>query len=148
MSKKYNRINTIIAIIASSPAYSGSNVNKIKRELHQIENVNIVSPSQRKNLLKILHATRSLDTCLKNFVSFHRISSSSYSIGKHLSHLSRHSSTAIGRISLSEKAHYQRSIVDIRNLHMHQADSYPSSDRDVNTIISEIQSLMSRVSSL
>lgn len=148
MSTQKDRINTIVALINSCPAYSGTVTNKIKREFHQVTDVDTVTPPQRKNILKILHATRALDTSLKTFLDHHGIANGSYSIGQHLHQLNGHTKATLGKISNSERAKYQRTVVVIRNTHLHQADSYPQNDGAVYQVIAEMQALMTRVTSL
>ena len=148
MSTQKDRVNTIIALLNSNAAFSGSITNKLKREFHQVIDVDSITPPARKNILKILHATRALDTSLKTFLDHHGIRNGGHSIGSYLHQLSGHGSQAIGKISPSERAKYQRTIVDVRNTHLHQADSYPQNDSSVYQVISEMQSLMTRVTSL
>jgi hypothetical protein len=148
MSNQKDRVNTIVALINSCPAFGGSMTNKIKREFHQVVDVEKVSPTHRKNILKVLHSTRALDTALKTFLDYHAISNGSYSIGSHLYQLNRHTKRFLGKISDSERVKFQRTIVDIRNTYLHQADSYPRNDSEVLAVISEMHSLMTRITAL
>lgn len=142
-----NRINTIIALINSS-SINSIQKNNVKIEYRQVVNVNKVAPPQRKNILRILHSTRALDTTLKAYLDFYGIRGGNHSIGQYLNTLAKHSDNRIGKLSDSEKRKYQREIVDHRNKHLHTANSYPTNDSEVSNIISEMQALVSRVVSL
>lgn len=148
MATQQDRINTIIAIINSTPSLTTPNINKLKTEFRQVIDVERITPQRRKNILKILHSTRALDSTLKAILDHHRIRNGKHSIGQYIVQFTNHRSAALGNISVSERAKYQREIADIRNTHLHNADSYPRNDREVYQLISEMQSLITRVTSL
>ncbi|MGN6293916.1 MAG: hypothetical protein ACTHMV_14315 [Chitinophagaceae bacterium] len=148
MSTQKNRIDTIIAIINSNVALSSGNINKLKGEFRQVLEVDVISPARRKNLLKVLHSTRALDSTLRAVLDHHGIRNSSHSIGKYLTQLATHNSSSLGRLTQSERHKYQNTVANIRNLHLHSADSYPKNDSEVNDLISEMQALMTRVAGL
>ena len=148
MATQQDRINTIIAIINSNGALTSANVNKLKTEFKQVIEVDVINPSKRKNILKILHSTRALDSTLKSILDHHHIRNGKHSIGQYITQLTIHTNTSLGTLSQSERAKYQRSIADVRNTHLHTADSYPRNDSDVYELISEMQSLITRVTSL
>lgn len=148
MSTQQNRINTIIALINSHSAFGTNVMNKLKREFGQAIAVDIVSPPQRRNLLKILHSTRALDTSLKTFLDHYNIRNGKHSIGQFLIQLETHTNAGIGNLTSSEKSKYQRTIANVRNDHLHNADSYPRNDSAVYQVISEMQALITRVTTL
>lgn len=148
MNTQRQRIQTIIALVNSHDAYGGSVLNKLKREFHQVTAVDTISPPNRRNLLKVLHATRALDTSLKTLLSHHHVLGSATTIGQYLVRFRDHTSASIGTIAGSERSRYQRSIATIRNRHLHDADSYPQNESAVNQLISEMQALVSRVVNL
>lgn len=148
MPTQKNRIDTIIAIINSNTALTSVNINKLKTEFKQVIAVDVISPDKRKNILKILHSTRALDSTLKSILDHHHIRNGKHSIGQYITQLTIHNSTSLGKLSQSERSKFQTSIADVRNTHLHTADSYPQNDREVNELISEMQSLITRVASL
>lgn len=148
MPSQQDRINTIVALINSCPSLSSANINKLKTEFRQVIDVDSVTPIRRRHILKILHSTRALDSTLKGVLDHHSIRNGKHSIGQYIMQLANHSSSALGRLSPSERSKYQREIADIRNKHLHTADSYPSNDDEVNNLISEMHALMTRVTSL
>lgn len=148
MIKESNRIHTIIALLTASGVAAARDLNAIKTELQDLLAANRVSPQKRKFILKVLHTTRSVDSMLKAFVVHHHIVGTKHSIGGYLHQLERHTNASLHKLSASERAYYQHKIGDIRNEHMHNANHYPSSERDVNALINEMHVLMARVFAL
>ena len=62
MATHKNRIDTIISLINSCPAMNRPSLAKIKAEFRQVLEADDVSPIRRRNILKILHSTRALDS--------------------------------------------------------------------------------------
>jgi hypothetical protein len=143
-----DRINTIIAIVNSSPSLTNANVNKIKTEFKQVLDVDTITPSKRKHILKILHSTRALDSTLKAILDHYSIRNGKHSIGQYITQFTVHTLPTLGKLSTSERSKYQKKIADIRNTHLHNADSYPRNDSEVFQLISEMQTLITRVTSL
>jgi len=143
-----DRMNTIIAIINSNTSISNSKVNKLKVEFKQVINVDSVTPQKRKNILKILHATRGLDSTMREILDHFSIRNGKHSIGQFLHQFTHHNNTSLGKLSTSEKAKYQREIADVRNTHLHTADSYPRNDSEVYKLLSEMEALITRIASL
>ena len=52
MPTQQDRINTIIAIVNSSPSLTNANVNKLKTEFKQVMDVDTITPPKRKHILK------------------------------------------------------------------------------------------------
>ena len=148
MATHKNRIDTNISLINSCPAMNRPSLAKIKAEFRQVLEADDVSPIRRRNILKILHSTRALDSSLSTFLSSHGLLGLSHSMGSYLHQLKRHHNPSISNISESERSKYQLSIVKVRNKHMHEADQYPRNDREVNELLSEMQALIARVVSL
>jgi hypothetical protein len=148
MANQQDRIDTIVALINCNTAISPTKFNKLRIELKQVIEVDIINPPKRRNILKILHSTRALDSTLKAILDYYRIRNGNHSLGQYITQLANHRSPALGNISRSERDKYQRSIANVRNTHLHEADSYPKNDKEVNQLISEMQALLTRVSSL
>lgn len=71
-----------------------------------------------------------------------------HSLGEYLKQFVNHNHFRFGNTSENERTGYQRSIVDIRNVHLHTADSYPNNSNEVSGVISEMHALICRVTSL
>lgn len=148
MATQEDRINTIVSIIRSTPSLSYININKLKSEFKQVVEVDKITPSNRRNILKILHSTRALDSTLKAILKYYGILNNKHSIGQYLVQFTSHNCSGLGKLSLSERAKYQKEIADVRNIHLHNANSYPKNDRKVYQLISEMEALIARVTSL
>jgi hypothetical protein len=145
MLSEANRIKTLIALFNGSGIATGQPANKIIAELNAILLANRVAPLKRKFILKVLHTTRSVDSLLKAFVTQHAITGGAYSIGTYIKRLEINNNPGLNKFSQNERRRYQERIADIRNDHMHNADSYPRDERAVNELIGEMHSLMARV---
>lgn len=143
-----DRINTIIAIINSCPSLTNANVNKLRTEFKQVIDVDIITPPRRRQLLKILHSTRALDSTLRAILDHYHIRNGKHSIGQYIDQFTNHTLATIGRLTPSERIKYHREIANIRNTHLHNADSYPRNDSEVYRLISEMHALITRVTSL
>lgn len=148
MPKQENRINTIIAILNSSPSLTNANLNKLKLEFKQVVEVDSITPPKRKNILKILHSTRALDSTLKSILDYYYIRGNNHSLGNYIYQFAGHRHPVLGKISASERDKYIREISNVRNNHLHNADSYPRNESEVFQLISEMQALITRVTSL
>lgn len=148
MPTPQDRINTMIALVNSCPSLGSRSKNDIKIEFNQVIDVNAIPPPPRKNILKVLHSTRALDTTLRSFLDHHGILGRSHSIGQYLFQLTNHRLRTVVNLSTAERAKYQNEIVNLRNKHLHTANSYPRNDREVYQLIAEMEALVTRVISL
>jgi hypothetical protein len=122
----------------------------IKGELNQIFNVENISNNNRKRILKILYSTRALDTTLRVFLDQHGIrNSGDFALGDYLKRLVNHVHTGgLQRLNESSRTKYQEKIVDKRNVYLHNAGRYPTTENEVNTILSEIDSCIIEIMNL
>lgn len=141
-------VQTMIALLHSNTAITGAEFNRIRAEFNQMKNVVNVSPIQRRRLLKVLHASRALDTTLKSILTFFSLRSNQYSLGQYIDQFASHNDTRLVKLSHQERIRYKRNIADVRNLHLHNADSYPRNDSDIDNLIFEMHSLLSRILAL
>lgn len=147
MSTQRNRINTIVAIMNSNPAISRANFVTLKAEFEQVIQVDTIAPMTRKNLFKVLHTTRALDSTLQCIVGHYGLGTI-HSLGPLIDRFCNHTHPTLGKMFQSECNRYKRSIADMRNQHLHTAGSYPRTEGEVTNLISEMQSLISRALSL
>jgi hypothetical protein len=147
MANQQDRINTIVALLNSNSAITHANFRTLKAEFEQVLEVNSISPMTRRNLMKVLHSTRGLDTTLKNIVSHYHLGVV-HSLGPLIDKFYNHSHSTFGKMFQIECNRYKRSIADIRNTHLHSAGSYPRTEGDVSNLISEMEALLTRVLSL
>ncbi len=151
-TKRTKRIDTMVALLRGS--IIGKNVpseySSIIGEFNELERVNNVKPRNRKNILKILHSTRALDTTLRTFLDMHGIRNpkEDFSLGIFIKKLSNHDKESLSKLNESSRKKYQKEIVDKRNAYMHKAGKYPIDDNEVNEILSEIESCVIEVLNL
>src|SRR5262249_44062212 len=98
-----------------------------------------VTNLRRRYILQIIHSTRALDSALKIFTAYHgRVQG--HSLGKYLGWLVGHASaTLINHLSTADRHRFRVSIVDRRNMYMHEAGSYPVNDNEITTLLTEMQ---------
>jgi hypothetical protein len=98
-------------------------------------------------LLQVLHSTRALDSTLAVFTSYYAISVPRPSLGGYLRELTRHHVPGLGLLRESDRAQYKRTIVDKRNLYMHEAGTFPSRG-EISFLLSEMHACLARVLAL
>lgn len=145
--KSKKRVQTI-KILVSSSVPMNRDKNDINKDLEEIININTMRPLKRRHLIAIFFSSRAIDTALKCFLDYHSIRGNHYSIGEYISKLCNHSNSNINRIGADEKEKYKRTIANVRNRFLHKANIYPSGNHEVNTLLSEIDSLLSRMANL
>jgi hypothetical protein len=147
MPSQKDRINTIIALLRPNAAITSSSFNMLKAEFSQIYLVDSISPMTRRNLMKVLHSTRALDTTLKTIITYYNLGAAN-SLGPLIDKFRNHNNPNLGQMSRRECEFYKRSIADIRNKHLHKAGSYPRNEGEVSNLLSEMEALVARVSNL
>ncbi|TBW25634.1 hypothetical protein [Gramella sp. KN1008] len=137
------RIDTISLLIQSNNSFSPNQI-AIEQDLKVVPSLTSMKPLKRRNLIQIFFSSRAIDTSLKTFLDRHGLrGSTEYSIGKYLDKLHSHNRTQLGNLSRSERDQYKRSIANVRNGYLHQANTYPNGNQDVNLLLSEIETLLS-----
>jgi hypothetical protein len=145
------RRETMIALLSGSIIGSTPSVEYaiIIGEFQETDRASSIEPNNRKNILKILHSTRALDTTLKCFLELHGIrDSSDFALGAYLTRLTNHRCGSLSKLNESSRRKYQENIVDKRNVYMHKAGKYPNTENEVNEILSDIESCVVEVLSL
>jgi hypothetical protein len=137
------RVLTLRAIAQSARARTGSSVfNQIDRELLELAAVVRVSPEKRKNLLQLLHAVRALETALKEIVRIHRIQPA-HSLGRIFRQLEQIPRGQPGYLSVANARRFNQTIRVARNRFAHEADAFPRSAREAESLLSEIEACFS-----
>ena len=158
MSLHKARIGTIQALIATmSPLATHPRQAQMQQEFGEVYKVRKVRMKTRRRLLEVLHSTRALDTALKALVAakgclprptYRGPARAPRSLGGYLTALEQHSIAGLNRLTAAEKWHYQTSIVDVRNLYMHEAGAFPANDADIQVLVSEMHACLAAVSRL
>lgn len=141
-------VETIISIVVSHPISATANIAALEAEYRQVIDVAILTPPQRKHILQILHSTRALDSTLRAILDHYSIRGDADALGKYLYKFRDHRNRHISNICDATRMHYQTTIVQIRNLHLHNAGSYPNNDLDVYALIGEMNALLALIATL
>lgn len=142
------QIETLIQILDSTSISQDPNYNKIKSEINEVFSDNKVIKQSKRNLLKITHTTRALDTSMVCFLGYHQILNGEISLGQYLFKLRDHNNKKIDNITEPERNFYQKNIVDLRNSYMHSAGKICTNDQEVNELLNNMQNLLTRVAGL
>lgn len=147
MSTRTSRTTAMKAIIAGSvvPAHDSG---VIQREFDEVERVRRIRVLKRRHLLQVLHSTRALDSFLSAFALYHGCRGRSKSLGGYLNALERHRSSNISQLPSGTASYYQGTIVNKRNLYMHEAGAFPASSTEINTLLSEMHNLIVTIAGL
>ncbi len=148
MNIQRNRIETIITLLMSCSSISQNSKTRIRAEFHKALDVNRVEPTLRRNILKIFHSSRALESSLKAFLDHHGVRGNAHSIGQYIDALQLRVITGHTNITQAERYNYKRSIANVRNAYFHNADTFPHNENEVTTLISEMHALISRVMTL
>ncbi|HEX8360453.1 MAG TPA: hypothetical protein VF613_10110 [Longimicrobium sp.] len=122
--------------------------NQILGEMNEVNRVRGVTPGQRMRLLQVLHATRALDSTLAAFIAQRPVPVGAkvpHSLGQYIHLLENHTDVTIGRLPAGSKGRYQTTIANPRNRFMHEAGAYPAHDRDIRSLLGEMQACITAV---
>lgn len=148
MSDHKKRIETLKVLIAGSVISNDPGYTHILGELNEVKNVKKVKDKNRYRLLQVLHSTRALDSTLKAYVTYHRYPTNMHSLGGYLTTLTQNNVIGRNQLPSNARIRFQQSIVDVRNLYMHKAGTYPSRDEDIRALLSEMHDCLIKVISL
>jgi hypothetical protein len=154
MSGHKARIRTIQVLLAGSAPISTSPVGAmVQSEFGEVHAVRKVRMSSRRRLLEVLHSSRALDTALKAFVSHHRcsgpkIKKAPTGLGSCLFILSNHATPGLGNLTATQRALFQSNIVGKRNLYLHEAGAFPSTDSEVNVLLADMDVCLATIVAL
>jgi hypothetical protein len=137
------RVLTLRAIAQSAGTRTGSNAfNQIDQELQELGAVNRVSPERRKNLLQLLHAIRALETALKEVVRSYGIQPA-YSLKPVFRQLEQIAPGQPGYLNSANARRFNQTIRIARNRFAHEANAFPRTAREAESLLSEIEACFS-----
>lgn len=133
------RVQTLRAISQGARARTGSNVFvHIDHELAELASVAHVSPEKRRNLLQLLHAVRALETAIKEIIRSYGIQPA-YSLGPVFKQLTQIPYGTPGYLSSASARRFNQTVRTARNRFAHEANAFPRSARETESILSEIE---------
>jgi len=140
MSASKKRVETIRAVVQSVQLESSTaTLVAVDHELQEAGNVHRITPERRRLLLEVFHLLRALETAMKDILAANQVPAE-HSLGNLLKQLSRLPPTSRGHLPMRYKHLFHNGIRVHRNLLMHQANAYPTSARQAQTILGEIES--------
>lgn len=129
---------------ASAAYYTEPRCKEVESELEELGNCTRTQPLKRQRLLQVIHAGRSIDTCLSIILAANGVSAG-HGIGGKLNQLkSLHPSTR-GYLDHATATAFRISIADKRNRYAHNAGAFPTSTNEVDTFVSEVHACLSMV---
>jgi hypothetical protein len=133
------RVLTLRAISQGARARTGSDVfNHIDHELQELAAVARVQPERRKNLLQLLHATRALETALKEVIRSHGIQPAP-SLAPIFRQLTQIAYGHPGYLTAANARRFNQTVRIARNRFAHEANAFPRSAREAESVLSEIE---------
>ena len=151
MSSHKARIEAVRVLVeASAVKNDAMRCSLIAGELNQVRLTQKVSDKRRRWLLQVLHSTRALDTTLATYVVQRPIISppgdrAPRGLGEYLDLLKKHRTPGLAKLSGTAAKGYKRRIADPRNDYMHKAGAFPSSEKEVRDLLSEMESCLTEV---
>lgn len=137
------RVLTLRAIAQGARARTGSSVfAHIDYELQELAVVMRVQPERRKHLLQLLHAVRALETALKEVVRSHGIQPGN-SLGRIFRQLEQIPLGQPGYLNSTNARRFNQTIRIARNKFAHEANAFPRSSRETESVLSEIEACFS-----
>ena len=111
----------------------------------------LAAPIGRRQLLKVIRSLQS-STRMSAFVGHHGArkggAAPPKTLGAYLIALEQHSVVGLGALTAAQRAHFYLRIVKVRNTYMHEAGAVPSTDVDVQSLLSEMHACLTVVSRL
>lgn len=144
MSARKSRHMLMQALIRGSVLYgTRPKLRDVDAELAELGRCVRLKPIHRQRLLQIFHASRALDTCLAEFLWSNGVTPQ-HGIGKMLNQLKAQQPPLKGFNNATASA-FRSSIADKRNRYAHNAGNFPSSTREVDSLVSEVHSCMTQI---
>jgi hypothetical protein len=137
------RVLTLRVLTQSARARTASNVfNQVDQELQELGAVIRVHPEKRKNLLQLLHAVRALETALKEMIRSRGIQPAP-SLSPVFRQLQQIPLGQPGYLSSANARRFNQTIRVARNRFAHEANAFPRSAREAESLLSEIEACFS-----
>jgi hypothetical protein len=144
MSAAKDRISALRALVAGAQSRTEvHNFNDVDQELQEVGWSNNASPERRKHLLQVFHGMRALESALKEVVRSYDVSPKN-SLGDLLRQLNKDfPPNHPAHLDTGSMKRFWRSIRHDRNRLMHQANKFPRSSREADSIFGEIATCFS-----
>lgn len=141
------RVETIQAL-ALSRGFLGPLQQVVFDELDEVKAVERTPLVRRRHLLQLLHATRALDTTLREFTRTFNCVPKTPSLGGYLVALATSATSTVSPLPEASRTRYQSSIVSRRNRYAHEAGAFPATEAEVGRLLSEMEACLAEVFAL
>lgn len=136
------RHKLMLALVRGSTHYGADvRLNHVEEELSELGSVERAKPVKRQRLLKIIHASRAIDTTLGVILDVNGITPL-HGIGKRLAQLKTLPPATRGYIDHPTMVTYRASVAGVRNKYAHNAGAFPTATLEVEKFVSEVQACM------
>lgn len=146
------RIRTLQAILAGSCVGTSPVGIVVIDEFDAVHQAGRIRNPNRRRILEVLHSARALDSGLKAFVQHHGCQEPGKqppnAMGGYLHALQKHTIVGLGKISGTQRTHFQAAIVSKRNTFLHEAGTFPANDVEVDTLLSSMHTCLATVVAL
>jgi hypothetical protein len=143
MSASQKRHDTLRAIIRGSLLYQQApEFAQIDAELQELSNCRRVNPDRRKRLLQVIHSTRALDSALGTLLTLHGHIPAD-SLGPRMNQLKNLPAAQRGHLSQATIDTLRKAICRKRNRFVHNANAYPTSTMEVDSLVADIHTCFS-----
>lgn len=133
------------ALVRGSAHYGAAvRLNHVEDELSELGSADRAKPVKRQRLLKIIHASRAIDTTL-GVILVANGKTPPHGIGKRLEQLKSLAPATRGYMDHPTFVTYRTSIAKVRNVYAHNAGSFPTSTLEVDTFVSEVHACMALI---
>ena len=147
-----SRINTLQAILAGTCIGTAPVGSTIQAEFLAVHQAGRIKTSHRRRILEILHSARALDSALKAFIQHHGChvpgQRAPNTMGGYLHALEKHRVPRLGQINATQRTTFQTAVADKRNTFLHEAGTFPISDIEVATLLSDMHACLTTVVAL
>lgn len=145
MSSRKSRHKLMQVLVKGSAGYGTvPGYNQVESELEELGNCGRIQPLKRQRLLQVIHASRSIDTCLSLILRANGVNPS-YGIGGQLMQLKTLHPSIRGYLDHPTATTFRKSISDRRNIYAHRAGEFPRSTKEVDDFVSEVHACLTMV---
>lgn len=142
MSARRSRHKLMQALIKGSAAYNTNpGYSNVEAEIEELGNCIRLQPLKRQRLLQVIHAGRSIDTCLSLILIDNGIVPS-HGIGGKLKQLKSLNPSTRGYLDHATATAFGKSIANKRNIYAHRAGAFPTSTSEVDTFVAEVHACL------
>lgn len=145
MSARKSRHLLMQALVRGSSIYTArNNLRDVDAELAELGRCARLRPVSRQRLLQVIHASRALDSCLREILKSNGVNPT-HGIGGMLAQLRTLHPSTRGYLDHATANAFRTSIANKRNRYAHNAGSFPSSTLEVDRLVADVYACMALI---